>query len=359
MPDLFELTGRAPLATMNSPLHCNAERKDRQRHLQSLSGLTNLINDLLSLHVDVHYLVQALYRWLNLAGAGNQSSPLNRWWCTTTNRAGVLFGAFLNLWRLTPLTRQYFAAFVRRKGGLKGQSAGRLIVGWRNHLSRVVRAVTLVASGALLYFLYPVLVVLLLCATLPSLCGAIWDEIRTAWGKVRPAPPLNSSFGLVGRLKTSMRQSLTRRLLSRYDLRDQLSHQYPLKQLLIRLLDPVHYYGQFNLSSVIEKSIRQEDSPAGRQDPCPKRFVDYIRAEPAIHVAPVAANIASLNVDVLPMDFLVIPFSGIEEPDDQVPMVETVFSEPAVLEGNNPRHSLWTTWVQKRTTDAKEGTTAG
>ncbi len=54
-------------------------------------------------------------------------------------------------------------------------------------------------------------------------------------------------------------------------------------------------------------------------------------------------------------DFTVIPFSGIKEPDDQVPMLEILFREPAVLEANNPQHSLWATWVQKRTTDAKDG----
>lgn len=302
MPDLFELTGRAPLATMNSPLHCNVERKDRQRYLQSLSGLTNLINDLLSLHVDVHYLVQALYRWLNLAGAGNQSSAIKRWWCTTINRAGVLFGACFNLWRLAP----FMATCLQPKGGLTGQSASRLISVWRHRVSGVGRRVTLVASFALLYVLYAFLVLFLLCATVVSLCVAIWDELRTAWGKVRPTPPLSSSSSLMGRLKTFIRRSLTRRLLSRYDLLDQLSHQYPLKQLLIRLLDPVHYYGQFKLPSVIEQSIRQKDSAADREEDNPKKFVDYLKAEPAIHVAPVAANIASLNVDVLPMEAHVI-----------------------------------------------------
>ena len=301
MPDLFELTGRAPLATMNSPLHCNVERNDRQRYLQSLSGLTNLINDLLSLHVDVHYLVQALYRWLNLAGAGNQSSAIKRWWCTTINFAGVLFGAFFNLWRLTP----FMATCLRPKGVLKGQSASRLISVWRNRASGTGRKVTLVASFALLYVLYAFLLLLLLGATVISLCGAIWDEIRTAWGKVRPTPPLRPS-STIGRLKTFIRKSFTRRLLSRYDLLDQLSHQYPLKQLLIRLLDPVQYYGQCKLSSVIEQSIRQKDSAATREKENPKKFVDYLKGEPAIHVAPVAANISSLNVDVLPMEAQVI-----------------------------------------------------
>lgn len=298
MPDLFELTGRAPLATMNSPLHCNVERKDRQRYLQSLSGLTNLINDLLSLHVDVHYFVQALYRWLNLAGAGNQSSALKRWWCTTINGGGVLFGAFFNLWRLAP----FMATCLRPKGGLKGQSAGRLISVWRHRLSGVGRRGTLVVSVVLLYVIYAILVLLFLCSIVTSLCGAIWDEIRTAWGKVRPVPLLSSSSTLMGRLMAFIRK----RLLSRYDLLDQVSHQYPLKQLLIRLLDPVHYYGQFKLPSVIEQSIRQKDSAAAREDDKPKKFVDYLKAEPAIHVAPVAANTASLNVDVLPMEAHVI-----------------------------------------------------
>jgi hypothetical protein len=51
-------------------------------------------------------------------------------------------------------------------------------------------------------------------------------------------------------------------------------------------------------------------------------------------------------------DFTVIPFSGFENLDDHLPMVETILREPAVLEAN-PQSSLWTDWFRKTTTEGK------
>ena len=52
-------------------------------------------------------------------------------------------------------------------------------------------------------------------------------------------------------------------------------------------------------------------------------------------------------------DFTVIPYSGFEDFDDHLPMVETILREPAVLEPNNSQSSLWINWVHKTTTEGK------
>lgn len=154
VPDLFELTNRAPLEPMESPLHCESERNDRREYVKSLSGLSNLINDILSLRVDVHYLVQAVFRWLNLAAVGNYSSPIRQWRCFASNGTKVLSRTILNLWRIAPLGRQYFAALLPNGTGLRGQSAEQLVGPLRSMMSRVARGITLGLSGVLLYVLF-------------------------------------------------------------------------------------------------------------------------------------------------------------------------------------------------------------
>lgn len=301
VPDLFELTSRAPLKPMDSPLQCEAERDDRSEYVQSLTGLGNLVNDLLMLRVDVHYLAQAMYRWLNLAASGNYSSPMKRWWSCVSNGTTVLLRTLPNLWRATPLIRQCFAAVVTNGSGLKGQSADQLISPWRGFWSRVARISQLALICVLVYVLAAIAVVLAPAAVLLTVLKPLWQEIQFTIHREYPLPPLKSS-GPLG----AMMKSIGKWLLLRYDLHDELSHPYPLKEILIRLLDSENYYGKVNLSKVIEQAIRQGDVVGERQETAPKRFADYLKNYPPIHVAPVAAEIGELEVKVLPVNSRVV-----------------------------------------------------
>ncbi len=301
VPDLFELTSRAPLKPMDSPLHCAAERKDRREYVKSLTGLGNLINDLLMLHVDLHYLAQAIYRWLNFAASGNYSSPMRRWWACVSNGTTVFLRTLPNLWRVAPLVRQCFAALVKNGSGLKGQSADHLISPVRGFWSRLARMSELALVCVLLYTL-ALLVVALAPAVL--VCGVfrpLWQEIQFAIKKRYSLPSLKSS-GPIG----SIGKRIGKLLLLRYDLHDELSHPYPLKEILVRLLDSENYYGKVKLANVIEKAICQEDVVGQREEPAPKRFVDYLKTYPPIHVAPVAAELGSLTIKVLPANSRVV-----------------------------------------------------
>lgn len=52
-------------------------------------------------------------------------------------------------------------------------------------------------------------------------------------------------------------------------------------------------------------------------------------------------------------DFLVIPFSGFKEPDDQVEMVERLLKDPDLLLDTDPWPSSWVSWVEERTNDVE------
>jgi predicted acylesterase/phospholipase RssA len=305
VPDLFELTNRAPLKPMESPLHCESERHDRREYVKSLSGLSNLINDLLSLRINVHYLIQAGFRWLNLAAVGNYSSPIRQWRCFASNGTKVLSRTFLNLWRIAPLGRQYFASLLPTDTGLRGQSAEQLIGPFRSRMSRVARGITIGLSAGLLYMLF-CLGVVFFCLWLPYKLGkSLWEELLLTLTKKRPIPSLKPSTGLRGWIH-SVSKDVGRRLLLQYDLQDELSHPYPLKEILIRLIDPENYYGKVKLPHVIEKAIRQVDEVEVREEPKAKTFLHYLQADPPIHVAPVAAELGSLNIDVLPSNSRVV-----------------------------------------------------
>lgn len=110
-------------------------------------------------------------------------------------------------------------------------------------------------------------------------------------------------------LGTLLSSGLLRRLFDTFSLRNGLFDIHPIRELLIRTFDP-HYYGELEADKVIDNAL--SDRPRRKPDPTkprrPRTLGAYSasRADPPIHVAATAADIASGEVIVLDREVPVV-----------------------------------------------------
>ncbi len=111
-------------------------------------------------------------------------------------------------------------------------------------------------------------------------------------------------LALVNIVITSLRrQRLAGDLLKQFSINASLFNAQPIRDLLIRLIDP-EYYGEPEMGRLVENALGRASSlfdNEGHRARAPKTFDAYSneRADPPIHVAATAANVGSGRVVVL------------------------------------------------------------
>jgi predicted acylesterase/phospholipase RssA len=130
---------------------------------------------------------------------------------------------------------------------------------------------------------------------LGTLCAQILGEVLSADRGIFWLPGL-LALGLVIAVLLG-RRHFTEILLRRYHLLDSLANPHPLRQIFVRLFDP-HYYGRLRLPEMLDAALKDKNS---KNDPsrAPKTLGEFAKA--GIYVAPVAADIETGHLTVLPL----------------------------------------------------------
>ncbi|HYN23218.1 MAG TPA: patatin-like phospholipase family protein, partial [Thermoanaerobaculia bacterium] len=334
LPDPYEVEAHRPLAPVKLPIHHQEERKHREDLIRERSGLIALLNDLLAIQLPIRIVTQVLRRILAIAAASDRRHRWQRWgikvvqgiclWWTGLmhlRQIAPLVGIFVRAWRIT-FASWLVRAWTNRPHGRKGTTAGSIIL-----RSRSLRALKRVTGGfrdlivAAFIWLFPVVLVLTLLYLLPD--GTLHDSTsfllrqageERAWlyrsiGKAEKWLTWAGDWAWVPWLvplalvpsASAIGRRLSEVLLRRYSLVDSLASAYPLRQMFVRLFDPVNYYGRIDLGKMLDAALRNPEATERTTEPNKKPLSDYF-TQAGIFVAPVAADIADGELQALPQE---------------------------------------------------------
>ena len=295
VPDGLEVIARSPLKPLESPLHFQRERDDRERANEAKAGLIDLINDVFRLRLPFDTITILVRRILGRIEAREKPRWRERFTETVANELRILGMAWRYIVHFAPVVfGLVWRAFrgertrERRRKKTRKFTAGRLIL--KRKLARTtVAAVRIVLQVAL--FL-PILAFL----------TASWALLYVPWQLVGAAIPKKKHGG-----GGDGADALVDRILGYYGLRDGLGNSDVLRQQLVRCFDQ-HYYGNVRIDEVLTRALNHDPKPAAGTDATPKRVGDYAAGKktPPIDVAPVAANVATGALEVLPSDAAVV-----------------------------------------------------
>lgn len=283
LPDAYEINARRPLLPPKLPIHFGAERRARDGANQSRAGLIRLSNRLLEVRLQVSTLAGIINRVLRLVAASEETSwrkrvgtrVWNLWllWLTGCRHMVAIGPTFWSLVRAAVLHEP-----ARNKP--PGRTAGDLISFYESIKRRLAWALRL----------------------LGVICFAV------VWTLIVPPVGFCVFLGLYLRRPASKRGTFWRscldRILTHYSIGDGLADSYVLKEHLIRCFDP-SYYGKPAIDSIVDKALAYSHEPS-EASATPKRLGAYRKAEPAIWVAPIAADVATGELRVLPEDVSVV-----------------------------------------------------
>lgn len=170
LPDTIQVGSTRPLAPLELPIHDLEEREQRQQALNARSGLLQLINDLLSLHMTVGTMARGLRRWLGIQAAAEIRSPWRRVLAVMSEvaRLWLLVGA--NLRALSPLLYRFVRPLLRETAPevsgataadviFKSRTIGAVVRGLKGALSFVVLATLWLDLSVLLVLVVPGVIV--------------------------------------------------------------------------------------------------------------------------------------------------------------------------------------------------------
>jgi predicted acylesterase/phospholipase RssA len=355
MPDSLEVQARDPLKPLELPIHFDRERQAREAANEAKSGLVNLINDLFGIPLTVATGTRILRRILGLAESHDEPNRFRRFRARVFNEAllllllwtrfretAALAGTILWAWFIGPnrsvLRGTQGAATADR---LMRQRAA------RGDLLRALRTMVqwfsmahlfLLASAGWLAVVVPLRTLLLWPRWLMAIGAAllIRYEFQLSWWWVtglvlaivairffrrqskQPArwlDPLKRKAGTAMQWCAKAVSSPVTRVLQYYGLADGLANTDIIKQLLVRCFDP-HYYGRSDLSTFLNRSLDRRNRPEAATDSYRKRLSDYSNRQPAVFVAPIAANAETGAMRVV---------------DPSVPVVDALLAATAVV----------------------------
>jgi len=272
LPDLYQVEARRPLRPHRAPIHCGDERRQREESMRSCAGLIALANDVLDVRITIGTATRLLRCGLGLRAAAELRPVWKRTLARCREGLRLWWTLATNINRLAPtLWILLLANFGEAKAS--GGDAGALI--FPHRLWRSAKRAFAYATGwslALATLTIGVVIALLLLAWF-----AIANSAR------RPKALFYRYLG---------------RLLSRYELRRSIFDPHPLRERLVRIFDP-RYYGKVDLGVVVEQSLSDQDH-APHLPSQKKLLKDYSTGTPSIHVGPVATDVKTGKVDVLP-----------------------------------------------------------
>jgi len=281
LPDTYEINASLPLEPIELPIHFDAERQGRDAANQTRAGLIRILNRLLEIRLPVSAIAVIVNRVLRFIAASEEPSRRKRIWRRLNNASRLWYLGYRFIIGLAPTFRSLaWAAIAGAPGEEKRRKAGRPA----GKLIGRVRAARLWIWDALTVLLF--IPAWLLVAPL-TLCLFVWIYLR---------PP------------TSQRRRWGRRLLDRilehYSIAGGLGNTYVLKQQLIRCFD-VEYHGKPDIAAILDKALLYSTEPAHAEGPR-KTLAVYQERHPRIVVAPVAAEVGSGDLKVLPHDVPVV-----------------------------------------------------
>ncbi|HZF10480.1 MAG TPA: patatin-like phospholipase family protein [Thermoanaerobaculia bacterium] len=283
-PDTFEINAAKPLKPVELPIHFDRERQGRDTANQARAGLIRLLNRLCEVRLPVQAIALIANRVLHFVAATEEVSWGRRLW-TRAWTLGSLWGTgFRYADGLGPtagaLAWAALAGAPRETTGFEqGRKAASLIGGRRTFRQalRGVRDLLDVVLFVLSWIVLPLFAV-------PALA---WTYLRSA-----------------RRRRSTLWRRLGDRILQHYGLADGLGNSYVIKEQLIRCFDP-GYYGAPDIGRVLDQALGRAKTPAPAEKPR-KTLGRYPSREPRIVVAPIAADLASGDLRVLPRDVSVV-----------------------------------------------------
>lgn len=317
-PDPLELNTEEALAPMELPIHHEKERRERKMALRSVIGILRLFNDVTRQHITVHVLVQLTRRCLRIREALAFRNP-------SRYRKEVAF-SFLHLaafalpyqWRFVVPTLRAMKRIIflppkeERDENWNIKPLDHFLSIWHRFVSlgfaNISAILALIPAGYLLtYVVMPMMpqlsqrlsqltstevltTVLLFILAIPILL-LLWGTWLVIKG---PSKSLR-------RTHWSWPKAMLLRLLEAYDLHDQISNSYVLKQFLVSTFDP-HYYGKFNRQDAVAKALGQADTPGDHKISDPKTLDRYLKPKSPfpIRVAIVGTQLSNGKSIVLP-----------------------------------------------------------
>lgn len=141
-PDAYEIESRDPLQPLRTPRFAGKERDERERMLQSRSGMAKLYNDLLRVDIPLGVLTRAVRRWLGFQAAGDIANP----WIRRAVKALEVFRIWLligtQLYRMGAVAKLLLRPLFLSRARAKLATAGGLIF----RLDAMRRALSFVGS---------------------------------------------------------------------------------------------------------------------------------------------------------------------------------------------------------------------
>ncbi len=323
LPDAYEVNFNQGLRPVELPIHSPRERRERARAFRARAGLIHLLNGFLRIGVSFGAVTRAVRRIFAVIAAAEIRNARARARAKFTAVWGLWWLACKNLHKVTPQAQIMAKRILKHwlfRGRLEtfsyARDAGQIIFG------RVWRAVWSLIFWwgyyILTLLLWLVLGVALFAAYVKWLFG--FDDLR-AWLRkrlpCRQSPP------------ASRRQSIWQKVLQTYELDKDLGDAHFVRQLFVRLFDP-SYYGTRKMEDIIDHALEHNSvkattengyAPRGHafgraEDVKPfflgvspqnnaeeqgrKRLSHYLQNSPPIRVAPLAANVATGELEALP-----------------------------------------------------------
>jgi predicted acylesterase/phospholipase RssA len=281
LPDTYEINASLPLEPIELPIHFDAERRGRDDANQTRAGLIRVLNRLLEVRLPVSAIAVIVNRTLHFIAAAEEVSRAKRIRRRLKNAGHLWLLGYRFLFGVAPTLRSL--AWAATSGAPRedtkrkaGRPAGKLI--------GRVRAARQWVWDALTVFLF--IPTWLLVAPI-ALCLLLWLYFRRPTRKRRGW----------GRLALD-------RILEHYSIADGLGSTYVLKQQLIRCFD-TDYHGKPDIATILDKALSHSKEPAQAEDP-QKTLAAYQTRHPQIVVAPIAAEVGSGDLKVLPHDVPVV-----------------------------------------------------
>jgi len=284
LPDTYEINANLPLEPIELPIHFDTERQGRNAANHSRAGLIRVMNRLLDVRLPVSALALIVNRVLRLIAASEEVSWTKRTWKRLCDAAFLWLLGHRHMIALAPTVRSLLYAAMagrpaenRKAGGSAGDLIGRSFV-----IRRVVRWVKDALTVSILEAAWLLLVppfALLAALLLPYLQRP--RRRRRRWGR-----------------------RVLDRIMEHYEIADGLGNTYVLRQQLIRCFD-VDYFGRPDMATILDKALAH--SPERAHAEKPKKTLEwYSQRKPAIVVAPIAADVGTGDLKVLPQDVPVV-----------------------------------------------------
>ncbi len=282
LPDTFEINATRPLDPVQLPIHFDRERQGRNDANQARAGLIRLMNQVFEVRLPVKAITLLVNRVLHLMAAPERVSRASRLWAKLWPLVSIWFTGLRYLASLgATVGVLVWAALVGApKGNGAGGRAANLIGGMRT-LRLFLRR--------LRDLFYILVFAVVWIGFVPPVAG-----LALLWTLLKPPTVKRSQLG----------RKMLGRILDHYGISDGVGNSYIIKEQLIRCFD-VHYYGETDIARVLEQALAQAHEAATAENPT-KTLAWYQGREPRITVAPIAADIASGELMVLPSDVAVV-----------------------------------------------------